>query len=284
MKTGISLSDFIENYKKSGREMELNLFKPLDFKKWLKLGFLSFFNVIPPFLFLFFLNFIIIPSRFLNWNKIFPFLPHIFMVFPFLFFIFLIFFSIFVYISGYSSYFYLEFLLQKRDNLGYAFLEHRELAFQYFILNIFLYLLLAFSMFAGLSAILFFREFLSKFFVFSFALFFILIFALVSIFIKDIYIPLSYFKKGTLMENLNSALEIISLNTFKFFSFSAIKILLIIILGLGIVFMGFMSFGILFLFFIIPVLGQTILQPVICFLNLFGLNFFKNLTQLKQTG
>ncbi|MEJ5166479.1 MAG: hypothetical protein WHV67_05575 [Thermoanaerobaculia bacterium] len=146
-----------------------------------------------------------------------------------------------------------------------------------------MYLLLAFSMFAGFGTILFFREFFSGFFAVLFGIIFIFLFALVNIFVKDIFLPLSYFKNGTILENLNSALQVVSLNAFKFFSYCVLKFILIIILTSGIVFMGLMSLGILFLIFIIPILGQTALQPVIYFLNLFGLNFFKSISNLEES-
>lgn len=262
--------------------MELKLFSPLEPKRWLQLGFLSFFNQIPLFLFLFFLNFIIVPAKFINWSKFFPILPQIFMFLPFIFFIFLIFFSFFLYISGYSNYFYLEFLLGKRENLNFISQEHKKLAFEYFYLNLFVFLFLTIYLFFGFFILFLFKDLSYKLFLFIFIIFFIFIFALINILIKDIYLPLSFLSKKPLLENLNCLIGIVSLNSFKFFQFVLIKTFLILILASGIFFMGIISFGILFLAFLIPILGQTLLQPIIYFLNIFGLNFFQSISNLNE--
>ncbi len=47
--------------------------------------------------------------------------------------------------------------------------------------------------------------------------------------------------------------------------------------------MDFLSFGTLLLIFIIPVFGQTLLQPVIYFLNIFGINFFKDIAKFENS-
>jgi len=275
--------EFIEIYKKSGKKMEVELFKPIDLKKWLKLGFLSFLNQIPLFLFLFFLNFLIIPTKFLQWNKLFPYLPHIFLIFPFLFSFFLLFFFFFLYISSYSNYFYFEFLIGKKDALISIDNNHKNLSKSYFILSIFIYIILAFSLLFGFSLIIFFKEFFPKLFIFLFSIIYLAFFFLLNIFLKDFYIPLSYFKNLSPLGNLQFALKIISSSPLRFFLFFLIKTILIVLLYSSVLFMGIMSFGVLFLFFIIPVLGQTILQPIIYFLNIFGLNFFENFAKLEET-
>lgn len=260
--------------------MEVDLFKPLDLKKWLKLGSLTFLNQIPLFLFLFFLNFLIIPTKFLQWSKIFPVLPHIFLIFPFLFLFFLLIFFFFLYISSYSNYFYLALLIEKKIDSFENY--YKDLAKNYFILNIFIYIILAFSLIFGFYLIFFFKDLLTNFFIFIFLILYLTFFSLLNIFLKDLYLPLSYFKKLSILENLHFLLQKISAKPFKFIFFVLIKSLLIIILYSGILFMGIMSFGILLLFFIIPIIGQTIFQPVIYFLNLFGLNFFENFVKLDE--
>lgn len=273
--------EIVDNYKKSGKQMENLLFKPIDLKYWLKLGFLSFLNQIPLFLFIFFLNFIIIPSKFLNWNKIFPIFPHILLTFPFLFFFFLFFFGLFTFISGYSNYFYFEFLIGKKRDFSLFQNYYNKLAINFSILSFFVYLILAFSLSFGLFFIFIFGEVFTKFYLFLFFLIFLILFTLINIILKDLYIPLSYIKSSNIFENLNLLLSLISSNIYKFFSFASIKILLILILFLGVIFMGFFSFGILWIIFIIPVLGQTVLQPVIMFLNIFGLNHFQKISKLE---
>lgn len=275
--------EIIENYKKSGRQMESLLFKPIDLNYWLKLGFLSFLNQIPLFLFIFFLNFVIIPSRFLNWNKIFPIFPHIFIAFPFLFFLFLLFFGLFIFISSYSNYFYFEFLIGKREDFTLIQDYHNKLAINFTLLSFIVFLFLVFLLFFGLSLIFIFGEILTKFCVFLFFFFFLIFFYFVQIVLKDIYIPLSYIKGYNIFENLNMILSLISSNLQKFFSFALVKIFLIAILFSGIIFMGFFSFGVLFIVFIIPVLGQTLLQPVISFLNIFGLNYFQKISKIDKS-
>ena len=275
--------EIIENYKKSGRQMENLLFKPIDLNYWLKLGFLSFFNQIPLFLFIFFLNFVIIPSRFLNWNKIFPILPHIFITFPFLFFLFLFFFGFFIFISGYSNYFYFEFLFEKRRDFSLFEDYHNKLAINFALLSFIVFLLLVFLLFSGLFFIFIFGEILTKFYVFLFFFLFLIFFYFIQIVLKDIYIPLSYIKGYNIFENLNIVLSLILSNLKKFFIFAFVKMFLIAILFSGIIFMGLFSFGILFIIFIIPVLGQTLLQPVISFLNIFGLNYFQKISKLESS-
>lgn len=275
--------EIIENYKKSGRQMESLLFKPINLNFWLKLGFLSFFNQIPLFLFIFFLNFLIIPSKFLNWNKIFLILPHIFITFPFLFFLFLFFFGLFIFISGYSNYFYFEFLIGKRKDFTLIEDYHNKLSINFALLSFIVFLFLVFLLFFGLFLIFIFGEILTKFYIFLFLFLFLIIFYFVQIVLKDIYIPLSYIKGYNIFENLNIVLSLIAFNLRSFFSFALIKMLLMAILFSGVIFMGFFSFGILFIIFIIPVLGQTFLQPVISFLNIFGLNYFQKISKIEES-
>lgn len=278
----IQFSDFIENYKNSGRLMEFALFKPIEIKKWAKLGFLSFLNQIPLFIFLFFFNFLIIPARFLEWNKIFPVLPHIIITFPFLLAVFLIFLCVFIYISGYSNYFYLEFLISKKVDINKIEDYHKKLAKNYFILAFLIFLFLALFFSLGLFLIFLFRDILTKVFLFLFLFFFVFFFIFIQIILKDFYIPSSYINKKDILENISYCINIILSNPLKFLAFLILKSILILILSSGVLFMGILSFGLLFILFIIPILSQTILQPLIYFLNIFGLIFFQESAKLKR--
>ncbi len=272
----------VESYKSSGALMEKALFKPLNFKLWLKLGFLSFFNQLPFFLFLFILNFLIIPLNFLKGSKIFPLLPHIFLTFPFLFFLFLLLFSIFLYFSGFSQYFYLEFALNKRKTFNEFSKDFKNLTRDYFILNFFLYTLFSFSFISFIFLFLLFKEVFSTFFLSLTIFLFLFIHFFILTIIKDIYIPVSYIKKFNLKENLFFSLKIFSEKPLYWFFYIFLKLILVFILSTALIFMGFLTFGILFILFLIPIFGQAILQPIIYFLTLFGLNFLKNFEGMEK--
>lgn len=269
------LKEFIEVYKESGRLMEEELLKPFELKKWIELGFLSFFNLMPPFLFFFFLNFLLVPYKIYTQKRNVFLISNIIFGFPFLLIAFLIVFLFFVYISSFTSFLYLEKVKKKEIVIFNFFEKNKKNIKEYFLFSVYFYLFFAFCLLFGLFMGINFKDFFGKFFLFLFLFLYFLVFFLFQIFIKDFYLPVSLDLNAGFLEKISFILKNIGQKSLKIFAYFLTKIILVILILSGLVVTGFVSIGILFLIFIIPVFGQALLQPVFYFLTLFSLNFYK---------